>query len=116
MLTDLSNLPTATDIANDVVAALTGPGGALTTIETDLTNLPSTLTTDLIGALTGAGDPLTLIETDLTSLLSTDTIYHGRSSDYFGRSKRASVHFNFGHLRRQARMLGLLGPSIGAAI
>ena len=41
VLTDLSNLPTATDIADDVVTALTGPTGVLTTIESDITNLPS---------------------------------------------------------------------------
>ena len=48
LLSELGSLPTATDIANDVVSALTGAGGALTTIETDLNTLPSTLTTDLI--------------------------------------------------------------------
>lgn len=43
MLSDLGNLPTATAIATDVVNALTGSGGALTTITTDL----GTVTTDL---------------------------------------------------------------------
>lgn len=73
LLSELGSLPTATDIANAVLGALTGAGGALTTIETDLTGLPSTLTTDLINSLTGSGDPLSLITSDLTSLLSTDT-------------------------------------------
>ena len=57
LLSELGNLPTATDIANDVVSALTGADGALTTItgdlgtiSTDLNGLPSTLTTDLIAA------------------------------------------------------------------
>jgi hypothetical protein len=73
VLTDLSTLPTATDIADDVVSALTGPSGVLTTIESDITNLPSVL----LGDLTGTGDPLTIIDTDLTSLLSTDTTITG---------------------------------------
>ncbi len=68
LLSELGNLPTATDIANDVVSALTGAGGALTTIETDLNTLPSTLTTDLIGALTGTGDSLTTITGDLGTI------------------------------------------------
>ncbi len=58
-------MPTATDVANDVVSALSG---TFTTIETDLTNLPSTLTTDLLSALTGPDDPLTVITTDLTNI------------------------------------------------
>lgn len=70
LLSELGNLPTATDIANAVVTALTGAGGALTTIETDLTGLPSTLTTDLINALTGPGDSLSTITTDLGSISS----------------------------------------------
>jgi hypothetical protein len=69
----LSNLPTATDIANDVVSALTGPGGVLTTIESDITGLPSTL----LGDLTGAGDPLSVVDSDLTSLLTGDTTIEG---------------------------------------
>jgi hypothetical protein len=74
VLTDLGNLPTATDIANDVVSALTGANGVLTTIETDITDLPS----ELLGDLTGtAGSPLSVIETDLTSLLTTDTTITG---------------------------------------
>jgi hypothetical protein len=68
LLSELGNLPTATDIANAVVAALTGAGGALTTIEADLTNLPGALTTDLINALTGPGDSLTTITGDLTTI------------------------------------------------
>jgi len=77
LLSELGNLPTATDIANAVVSALTGADGALTTItsdltsiSTDLTNLPGTLTTDLVGALTGTGDSLTTITTDLGSISS----------------------------------------------
>jgi hypothetical protein len=77
LLSELGNLPTATDIANDVVTALTGPGGVLTTIEGDITSLPTTLTTDLIGALTGSGDPLSVVTSDLTSLLSGDTTIEG---------------------------------------
>jgi hypothetical protein len=68
LLNELGNLPTATDIANDVVTALTGADGALTTIETDLTGLPSTLTTDLINALTGTGGSLTTITGDLGTI------------------------------------------------
>jgi hypothetical protein len=75
LLSELGNLPTATDIANAVVSALTGADGALTTItgdlgtiSTDLTGLPSTLTTDLISALTGSGDPLTTITGDLGTI------------------------------------------------
>jgi hypothetical protein len=68
LLSELGNLPTATDIANDVVSALTGPGGVLTTITTDLNTLPSTLTTDLIGGLTGTGDSLTTITGDLGTI------------------------------------------------
>jgi hypothetical protein len=75
LLSELGNLPTATDIANALVSALTGAGGALTTIDTDLgtitsdlTGLPSTLTTDLISALTGSGDPLTTITGDLGTI------------------------------------------------
>jgi hypothetical protein len=73
ILTDLGNLPTATDIADDVISALTGPSGVLTTIESDITNVPSLL----LGDLTGPGDPLTLIDTDLSSLLTTDTTITG---------------------------------------
>jgi hypothetical protein len=90
VLTDLSNLPTATDIADDVVSALTGPTGVLTTIESDITNLPSVL----LGDLTGTGDPLTLIETDLTSLLSTDTIITGDLATISG--DLTSLLTNFG--------------------
>jgi hypothetical protein len=75
LLSELGNLPTATDIANDVVSALTGADGALTTItgdlgtiSTDLNGLPSTLTTDLIAALTGSGDSLTTITGDLGTI------------------------------------------------
>jgi hypothetical protein len=75
LLSELGNLPTATDIANAVVSALTGAGGALTTItgdlgtiSTDLTGLPSTLTTDLIDALTGTGGSLTTITGDLGTI------------------------------------------------
>lgn len=68
LLSELGNLPTATDIANALVSALTGAGGALTTIETDLTGLPSTLTTDLINALTGTGGSLTTITGDLGTI------------------------------------------------
>jgi len=70
LLSELGNLPTATDIANAVISDLTGAGGALTTIETDLTNLPSAITTDLLGALTGPGDPLSTITTDLGNISS----------------------------------------------
>jgi hypothetical protein len=75
LLSELGNLPTATDIANALITALTGSGGALTTIDndlgtlsTDLTGLPSTLTTDLINALTGSGDSLTTITGDLGTI------------------------------------------------
>jgi len=68
LLSELGNLPTATDIANALIAALTGPGGALTAIDTDLTNLPSTLTTDLLNALTGTGGSLTTITGDLGTI------------------------------------------------
>ena len=68
LLSELGNLPTATDIANAVVTALTGADGALTTIETDLTGLPSTLTTDLINALTGTGGSLATITGDLGTI------------------------------------------------
>jgi hypothetical protein len=75
LLSELGNLPTATDIANALIAALTGTGGALTTIDTDLgtitsdlTGLPSTLTTDLIDALTGTGGQLTTITGDLGTI------------------------------------------------
>jgi hypothetical protein len=75
LLSELGNLPTATDIANALVAALTGAGGALTTIDTDLgtitsdlTGLPTTITTDLINALTGAGGSLTTITGDLGTI------------------------------------------------
>ena len=50
VLTELGSLPTATDIADDVISALTGTNGALTTIETDITNLPSLLLGDLTGS------------------------------------------------------------------
>ena len=90
VLTDLSNLPTATDIADDVVSALTGPSGVLTTIESDITNLPSVL----LGDLTGTGDPFNLIETDLTSLLSTDTIITGDLATISG--DLTSLLTNFG--------------------
>ena len=73
VLTELGSLPTANDIADDVISALTGTNGALTTIETDITNLPSLL----LGDLTGSGDPLAVIETDLSSLLTTDTTITG---------------------------------------
>jgi phage-related protein len=70
LLSELANLPTATDIANAIISDLTGTGGVLTTIETDLTNLPSTITTDLLNALTGSGDPLSVITTDLGNISS----------------------------------------------
>jgi hypothetical protein len=84
ILTDLgsllTNLPTASDIATDVVNLLTGPSGVLTTIESDITNIPA----ELLGALTGSGDPLAVIETDLGSLLSTDTTITGDLSAISG--------------------------------